>query len=105
HRRRAIENLRGILDLLLQLNPGGGKSLAVCGNARSEATSPRQRCRGRTRGGEAAGLVDAGQFLRETLRPATRNRRVIVDEDIGTVVDRRAIEEGFDENECLPVLI
>jgi hypothetical protein len=56
-------------------------------NTGAEAASLRERGSGRTGRGEGPRLVDAAEFLRKALRPASSNGRIIVDEYVGAVID------------------
>lgn len=105
HGRRTIEDRRGIRYPLLELDSRGRQTFSVRGDACAEPASLRQRRRGRAGCGETAGLVNAAQLLRVALHPPTRERGVIVDENIGAVIDGRALEERLNEDEGFAVLI
>ena len=77
----------------------------MSGQAGAKAAAFRQGSSGGARRREASRLEDTAQFLRKALRPAARDRRVIVNEDIGTIVDRLAVEDSFYQNKRFPVLI
>jgi hypothetical protein len=74
-------------------------------DAGAESASLGKRRCGRARRGEAPRLIDAAQLFREALRPAAGERGIVVDEDIGAVIDRRAIADRLDQGEGLAVLI
>src|SRR5271167_4120644 len=74
-------------------------------DASAETTSLGKRRRSRAGRGEAARLVNAAELFRETLRPAARNRRVIVDEYEWAEVDRSILEDRFDQGKGLAILI
>src|ERR1700761_1277829 len=93
HDRWTIEYRCGIRDAFFEFNPGGRQPFSVSGDARTEATSLGERGGRRARSRVASCLVDACQLFRESLGPTTRQGGVIVDKDIGTVVDGRLLEE------------
>lgn len=55
--------------------------------------------------GKASRLVYGAQLLGKALRPAARDRGVVIDEDIGAVVNWRAVEDRLDQGEGLAVLV
>src|SRR4029077_1918278 len=65
----------------------------------------RQRCGGGTGCGEGTGLVNAPQFLRESLRPSARKRGVVIDENERAVIDRLAFEDRLDQGKRLAILV
>src|SRR5271170_4059166 len=77
----------------------------MCREARAEATSLGKRCCGRAGRREASRLIDAAQFLRKALRPATCNRGIVVDENKGAVIYRSIVEDRLDQGESLAILI
>lgn len=54
---------------------------------------------------KAARLEDTAKFLREALSPASRYRRIVVNEDIGAIVDGRTFENGFHQHERFTILV
>src|ERR1700722_14255458 len=98
HHRRAIEYGPRIFDLFLELNTRRHEPFAMSGQATAETTTFRQGSSGRARRREASRLEDTPQLLRKTLRPAARYRGIIVNEDIGTIIDWFAFEDSFHEN-------
>ena len=77
----------------------------MSGQASAEATALRQRSSRGARRREASRLENTAQLLRKALGPAARDRCVIINEDVGTIVDWFAVEDRFYQNKRFPVLI
>src|SRR3984957_10321225 len=105
HRCRALEDRGRGVDPLPELDAGSCQPLSVCRDARTEAASLGERRRGRAGRGEAPCLINTGQLLRKTLRPTTRKRGVVVNENIGAVIYRQTVEDRLDQRKRLAVLI
>src|SRR5580704_3570800 len=72
------------------------------------APKPASLCQWRGRSAwrrERARLIDATEFLRIALRPAARQRGVVVDEYERAIIDGLAFEDGFDQDKGFTVLI
>jgi hypothetical protein len=105
HGRGAVEHRGRVRDLSLELDTRRGKTLSVRRHAGTESTATGKWCGGRAGRRERARLVDAPQFLRIALRPAARERGVVVDENERTTVYGFAFEYRFHQDKSFAILI
>ncbi len=101
----AVEDLRDVRLRRLEFDARLGQACAVRGDAARQAPAAGERAAGGAGRGERAGLEDAADPLREALRPAARERRIVVHVDEGAEHDGRVFPDRVDQHEGLAVLV